>query len=163
MPISDLGFEVTGVDVSRRMLLKAREKGLETARARRRLQPPFKDKAFDASMIIHVLHVVADWAHVMREIGRVTKGNIITILRLPTRPQSLAATGQTLPPEKRGSRWSITVRTQHRMWQNEQELKAQHPAPEAGRIRDETIDDPDSRRFQAPGGEASAGSADDTP
>jgi ubiquinone/menaquinone biosynthesis C-methylase UbiE len=137
-PISGLGFDVTGVDVSRRMLLKAREKGLEQLLLGDAYSLPFRDKSFDATIIIHVLHVVADWAKVMREIGRVTRGNVITILRVPQVPEVSGATSIPNPGQGAG----YPVRTQHRMWQNEQELKERVPPMNLERIRDETVSIP---------------------
>ncbi|MDA4136523.1 MAG: methyltransferase domain-containing protein [Thaumarchaeota archaeon] len=138
IPVSGLGFDVTGVDVSRRMLLKAREKGLERLLLGDAYSLPFKDKSFDAAIIIHVLHVVADWAKVMREIGRVTRGSVITILRVPQVPEVPGATNTPNPTQAGG----YPVRTQHRMWQNEQELKERVPPLKLERIRDETLSIP---------------------
>jgi SAM-dependent methyltransferase len=139
-PLSDIGFEVTGVDVSRRMLLKAREKGLERLLLGDAYKMPFRDKSFDAAIIIHVLHVVVDWATVMQDLGRVTRGNVMSILRVPqgaiTPP--VAATGNPAPQ----SRMGYPVRTQHRMWQNELELRARVRPLKLERIRDETISIP---------------------
>jgi ubiquinone/menaquinone biosynthesis C-methylase UbiE len=134
VPISGLGFEVTGVDVSRRMLLRAREKGLERLLLGDAYSLPFREKTFDAAVIIHVLHVVADWKRVMGEIARVTKGNIITILRV-----SQHAAAAEPPSHLQSGQEGYPVRTQHRLWQNEQELKAEFPPVALERIRDEVI------------------------
>jgi ubiquinone/menaquinone biosynthesis C-methylase UbiE len=147
-PISGLGFEVTGVDVSRRMLLKAREKGLDRLLVGDAYRLPFRGKTFDAAVIIHVLHVVADWASVMREIGRVTGGNVITILRVSQSPESPARTGQNAAPSNKGAVGGYPVRTQHRMWQNEQELKTRVPPVKLERIRDETVQIPIADAFR---------------
>ncbi|MGA2666439.1 MAG: methyltransferase domain-containing protein, partial [Nitrososphaerales archaeon] len=48
-PLTDLGFEVTGADVSRRMLSKAREKGLERLLLGDAYRLPFADLSFDAA------------------------------------------------------------------------------------------------------------------
>ncbi len=128
------------MDVSRRMLLKAREKGLGRLLLGDAYRMPFRDKSFDAAIIIHVLHVVVDWATVMQDLGRVTKGPVMSILRVPQG----AGTPPVLPPGT-WSPWSGTgypVRTQHRMWQNELELRARVPPLKLERIRDETISIP---------------------
>jgi ubiquinone/menaquinone biosynthesis C-methylase UbiE len=139
-PISRLGFEVTGVDVSRRMLLKAKEKGLDRLLLGDAYTLPFRGKSFDAAIMIHVLHVVVDWAKVMQEIGRVTKGNVITILRVAQDlggPLASTLGNDAIQNQSRGA--GYPVRTQHRMWQNEQELKARVPPVKLERIRDETV------------------------
>lgn len=134
LPVSALGFEVTGVDVSRRMLLKGREKGLSQVVLGDAYSLPFQEKAFDAAIIIHVLHVVADWRRVMGEIGRVTNGNIISILRVP---QAVPAQVHTAPIVRNQAGYPL--RTQHRMWQNELELKESFPPAHLERIRDEVV------------------------
>ena len=144
-PLSDLGFDVTGVDVSRRMLLKAREKGLDRLFLADAYSLPFADKKFDAAIIVHVLHVVVDWITVVREIGRVTRGPVMSILRVQGSEQTVRQPSSATPPASR-------VRTQHRMWQNELELKARVPPVKLERIRDEIISIPVTdaiRRLQA--------------
>jgi len=131
-PISTLGFDVTGIDVSRRMLMKAREKGVNQVVMGDGYSLPFRGKVFDGAIIIHVLHIVADWARVMRELGRVTKGNVVTILRAPEMQE-----GQPSPPKT--TSLGYPIRTQHRMWQNEQELVKGVPPMKLERIRDETV------------------------
>jgi len=136
-PLADLGFEVTGADVSRRMLAKAREKGLDRLLLGDAYRLPFADRSFDAAIIVHVLHVVVDWAAVMGEIGRVTRGPVLSILRVPLSPEE-PPVGRAEPPTTSGR----PVRTQHRMWQNELELKARVPPRRLERLRDETVSIP---------------------
>jgi ubiquinone/menaquinone biosynthesis C-methylase UbiE len=140
-PLSELGFEVTGVDVSRRMLMKAREKGLDRLVVGDAYALPFSDKSFDAAITIHVLHVVVDWVAVVRDLGRVTRGPVMSILRVPQGQQdsgvSPALFGTSILSQD--SRRGRPARTQHRMWQNELELKARIPPRKLERIRDETI------------------------
>jgi len=147
-PLSGLGFEVTGVDVSRRMLSKAREKGLDRLVVGDAYRLPFVEKSFDSAVIIHVLHVVADWASVMREIGRVTKGNVVTILRVPQGPASPVAQGGGPTPAAATTPGGYPVRTQHRMWENEQQLKERVPPVRLERIRDETLQIPIAEAFK---------------
>ncbi len=136
-PISGLGFDVTGVDVSRKMLQKAREKGLHGVLLGDAYSLPFRAKSFDSAIIIHVLHVVVDCMRVVREIGRVTRGNVITILRVPQGAEALPESGPSETAQSVAS--GYPVRTQHRLWQNEQEIKARVPPWKLERIRDETV------------------------
>jgi SAM-dependent methyltransferase len=138
-PISGLGLEVTGIDVSRRMMFKARAKGLDRLVQGDAYELPFKDKSFDATMVIHVIHVVADWAKVMREIGRVTRGNVVTILRVRQNQNIIPGDGrkgQGVETNERG----YPVRRGHRAWENEDELRERAPPFRLRRIRDETIE-----------------------
>jgi len=141
-PISALGFEVTGVDVSRRMLLKARGKGLDRLLLGDAYSLPFREKSFDAAIIIHVLHVVVDWAKVMHEIGRVTKGNVVTILRVTQGPGNPSASTPVNAVVQNQGGGGYPIRTQHRMWQNEQELRSRVPPVRMERIRDEIVSIP---------------------
>ena len=140
-PLTELGFDVTGVDVSRRMLMKAREKGLDKLVAGDAYALPFSDKSFDATVTIHVLHVLVDWVPVVRDLGRVTRGPVMSILRVPQSPQDfgVAPTPFGTSSMTQDSRRGYPVRAQHRMWQNELELKARVPPRKLERIRDETI------------------------
>jgi len=140
-PLSNLGFDVTGVDVSRRMLMKAKEKGLDQLVIGDAYALPFADKSFDAAITIHVLHVVVDWVKVVRDLGRVTRGPVASILRVALGPQDSPATPMPFGTSQlsQDSRSGRPVRTQHRMWQNELELKARVPPRRLDRIRDETV------------------------
>ena len=138
-PLTEAGVDVTGVDVSRRMLLKAREKGLDKVVLGDAYSLPLRDKTFDSAVIIHVLHVVADWRRVMREAARVTRGNVVSILRVQE-PSPFQVPGQSASPAPGASPGSYPVRTQHRMWQNEQELLAAAPPRRLERIRDEVVE-----------------------
>jgi ubiquinone/menaquinone biosynthesis C-methylase UbiE len=157
-PLTDLGFEVIGIDVSRRMLMKAREKGVQQLLLADAYRLPFREKSFDAAIIIHVLHVIVDWTTAMRDIGRVTKGNVLSILKGITTPSSSTSPDPAPPPATEnhgaglGAATGYPVRTQHRMWQNEQELKAKVPPLRLERVRDEVISMSVAdaiRRFQA--------------
>jgi ubiquinone/menaquinone biosynthesis C-methylase UbiE len=140
-PLSDLGFDVTGVDVSRRMIMKAREKGLDRLVVGDAYALPFSDKSFDAAITIHVLHVVVDWIAVVRDLGRVTRGPVMLILRVPQGPQDSGVAPAPFGSSSitQDSRREHPTRTQHRMWQNELELKTRIPPRKLERIRDETI------------------------
>jgi ubiquinone/menaquinone biosynthesis C-methylase UbiE len=58
-----------GIDISRKMMSKARQKGVENLILADAHNIPFKDRSFDASIIIHVLHLIPDWLNVAREMG----------------------------------------------------------------------------------------------
>lgn len=79
-PLQDLGFEVVGIDIARKMLAKAKEKGLENLVVADAHHIPFRDGAFDAAVVIHVMHIVEDWRVVASEIGRVCRKKVISVL-----------------------------------------------------------------------------------
>ena len=70
-PLSDRGIAVTGIDASRGMLAKAREKGLSRLVRGSGYRLPFRDAAFDAALFVHVLHVLDDPVTALREGTRV--------------------------------------------------------------------------------------------
>jgi ubiquinone/menaquinone biosynthesis C-methylase UbiE len=72
-PLTDRGFDVVGVDISRAMLTRAHERiGARVAEAdAHRL--PFPDTSVDGALTIWVLHLVADPAGVVAEIARVLR------------------------------------------------------------------------------------------
>jgi ubiquinone/menaquinone biosynthesis C-methylase UbiE len=70
------GFNIMGVDLSLSMMAKAREKRLRDLVQADAHHLPFRDKAFDGAIMVHVLHLVRDWVQVVSEIGRVT-GKVI--------------------------------------------------------------------------------------
>lgn len=70
-PLQDRGIAMTGLDASRGMLGKAREKGLPRLVRGSGYRLPFRDDAFDASLFVHVLHVLEDPVTALREATRV--------------------------------------------------------------------------------------------
>ena len=72
------GFYVVGVDVSLSMMAKAREKGVRTLVRADAHHLPFRNASFDATIMIHLLHLVHDWSQVVREVGRVTRKIIVS-------------------------------------------------------------------------------------
>jgi ubiquinone/menaquinone biosynthesis C-methylase UbiE len=79
-PLSEMGYVMTGVDISRAMLAKAREKGLDRLVTADVHRLPFRDSTFESSMLVHVLHLVSDWATVASEAARVSRGTVITVI-----------------------------------------------------------------------------------
>ena len=78
-PLQDIGFDVVGIDISKRMLAKAREKGAENLFRGDLCDLPFRDDSFGTTMSIHVLHLISTWRCALVEIGRVTTDNFISV------------------------------------------------------------------------------------
>ena len=72
-PLQDAGFEVVGIDISRKMAGRAREKGLKHLLLSDARFLPFKPEAFDAAICVHVLHLISKWRKVLQEICRVSR------------------------------------------------------------------------------------------
>lgn len=80
-PLQEIGFDVTGIDISVRMLEKAREKGIGHLVIGDARKLPFLDSSFDAALIVHVFHLIEDSRKVMQEAGRVTRKMVMSIIR----------------------------------------------------------------------------------
>jgi SAM-dependent methyltransferase len=70
--LAELGWTVTGVDVSEDMLRRALEKGVETVRADAAALP-FEDASFDAAVSIFTHTDVDDFSAVVGEVARVLR------------------------------------------------------------------------------------------
>ncbi len=77
--LQDAGFEVVGVDISKKMLGRAYERGAEDLIVGDVGSLPFEDSTFDASISIGTLHLITEWRSALREIARVTMESLFTI------------------------------------------------------------------------------------
>ena len=79
-PLQDAGFEVTGIDIGRRMIDKAKEKDVSNLLLSDARFLPFKEGTFDAAISIHVLHLVKEWEMALQEACRVTRDFLFSLL-----------------------------------------------------------------------------------
>jgi ubiquinone/menaquinone biosynthesis C-methylase UbiE len=80
-PLGKRGLRVTGVDASRGMLGRAREKGIARLVRGSAYALPFRDAAFDAALFVHVLHLLEDPRAALREACRVTRTGAVALVR----------------------------------------------------------------------------------
>jgi SAM-dependent methyltransferase len=78
-PLQDRGFTVVGVDISMRMLEKAKSKSTQDLMRADVTALPFRDEVFGYAMSVHVLHLISDWRGALREISRVTTGYLVSV------------------------------------------------------------------------------------
>lgn len=78
-PLQQAGLEVLGVDISRAMMAKAKEKGTSGLFLADVQSLPFQDKTFEASLLVHILHLVSDWSRVVREAARVSRSQVLSV------------------------------------------------------------------------------------
>lgn len=78
-PLAKAGIDAYGFDISKNMLRKAREKGLTNLVQGDATRLPFSDRAFKASLVTNVLHLVAGWKDLMLEASRVSDRAVIAV------------------------------------------------------------------------------------
>ena len=78
LPLQGMGLEVVGIDISRGMMAKAREKGAENLLYADVQQIPFREGSFETALLVHILHLVTDWTRVVRESARVATDTVIS-------------------------------------------------------------------------------------
>ena len=79
-PLSARGFELTGVDTSLNMMLKAREMHLERVVRVTVESVPFRDASFDGALFAHVLHVLEGPRLAIREAVRVARFGALALV-----------------------------------------------------------------------------------
>jgi ubiquinone/menaquinone biosynthesis C-methylase UbiE len=137
-PLSECGFDIVGIDLSRKMISKAKQKGIRGLILADACNMPFKDGTFDVSIIIHVFHLLPDWLTVMREMGRVTNKKVAALLT--NRPGEWSNTGNVsgnsvspAHPElwvryaKLREEMGYPIQPHRRNWQNEAEIRSKLP------------------------------------
>jgi ubiquinone/menaquinone biosynthesis C-methylase UbiE len=140
-PLQRLGFEITGIDVSRGMLTRARRKGLSNLLIAEANTLPFRGRSFDAAMISHVLHLLDDPVVTLNSLNRVSKKEVIALTRrrdnaeashdyrIMLREALRDALGKSGYRQDSGGNW-------RRMFEREAEFIAQHPPTELVVISD---------------------------
>jgi ubiquinone/menaquinone biosynthesis C-methylase UbiE len=137
-PLSECGFDIVGIDLSRKMILKAKLKGLHNLILADACNMPFRDGAFDGSIIIHVFHLLPDWLTVVREMGRVTNKKVAALLS--NRPGAWSNTanvsGDAVSPAhseiwvqyaKLRAEAGYPMQRHARRWQNEADVRSKLP------------------------------------
>lgn len=87
-PLQDNGFKVVGINIAKKMIRKAVERGVDNLLLGDACFLPFKDSSFDVTVCIHLLHLIIEWKMALREICRVTRnvmGSIFYAHRNPVR------------------------------------------------------------------------------
>ena len=79
-PLQEMGYDVVGIDISKRMMAKAKEKGVENLFFSDVHRTPFRDSSFESALLVHVLHLVSDWPAVVAEAARVSRGTLVSVL-----------------------------------------------------------------------------------
>lgn len=79
VPLMERGFEIVGVDLSRKMLDQGRAKGLERLVLGDVCRLPLRRKSVDAVLAVHVLHLIESLRDVLAEAAAVARKKLVTI------------------------------------------------------------------------------------
>jgi ubiquinone/menaquinone biosynthesis C-methylase UbiE len=85
-PMQERGFEVVGIDISRKMINVAKEKGTANLLRGDVCALPFKDGSFDAAICNAVLHLIPEWQTALREVCRATTRVVVSTSHECTNP-----------------------------------------------------------------------------
>jgi len=83
LPLLERRFSVVGVDASAGMLARARAKGVPALVRGTAYRLPFRDGAVDATLFVHVLHVLDEPEAALREACRVGRSGATALVRPP--------------------------------------------------------------------------------
>ena len=79
-PLQDKGFEVVGIDISKKMISVAKEKGTINLLRGDVCFLPFKSSYFDAALCNAVLHLIPELNTALKEISRVTSKALVSTI-----------------------------------------------------------------------------------
>lgn len=85
-PLQDSGFEVVGIDIAKKMISRAAEKGADNLFLGDVCFLPFKDNSFDGTVCFHVLHLISEWKTALQEICRVTRSVMVSVFYVHKNP-----------------------------------------------------------------------------
>ncbi|MFQ6073893.1 MAG: class I SAM-dependent methyltransferase [Candidatus Bathyarchaeia archaeon] len=85
-PLQDSGLEVVGIDIAQKMISRAAERGVSNLLLGDVCFLPFREKSFDATVCVHVLHLISEWKTALQEICRVTRSVMISITYVHENP-----------------------------------------------------------------------------
>jgi ubiquinone/menaquinone biosynthesis C-methylase UbiE len=79
LPLQKAGLDVIGIDISRKMISKAQDKRVRNLMFADARLLPFKQKAFDVAISVHLLHLISNWQLTLVEICRVTRSFLVSL------------------------------------------------------------------------------------
>ncbi len=150
-PLLDRGFDMTGVDASVGMLAVARRKGLPRLVRGSAYRLPFRDRTFDATLFVHVLHLLERVPDALNQGVRVSTHGVMALVH-PGRPKEEGAEAGRKDPRRllaeyleqegypaRGGTGGPRVR--------ERKLLEQFPPDELVVVADREVTEPLARRL----------------
>lgn len=153
VPLLERRFAVVGLDASSGMLARARAKGVPALVRGTAYALPFRDRAVDATLFVHVLHLLDDPRAALREACRVGRAGATALVHPPREGgpdatdreergadrlvrEILAREGHPLPPPTGGP------------WRGEARLLGRLPPDRLETVSDRTVTQPLSERLR---------------
>lgn len=81
LPLQQRKFKIYGVDVAKKMLMKANEKGVQNLIIADANHLPIRDKQVDAAILAHVIHLLENPELTFQSLGRVAVKEIVAFVR----------------------------------------------------------------------------------
>lgn len=156
LPLSKSGYEMTGIDISIKMMERAKGKGLHSLFLADGRKVPFKDRSFDATIMAHVFHLLENPISVMREAARVSNIGVFALVRNRSGTWPFGRGGPAgnqseakLFEERREHfrmiakkyNWDWDSSRGFRYWQRESETLETHPPDELKILSDLTVNE----------------------
>jgi len=148
VPLSKEGVMTSGVDVSRKMLERARSKGALDVVQADGSSTPFRERSFDAALLAHVFHIIENSEGVLLEGARVSKVGVFALVRKRednrALPSSWGGVGPGADGEERREwfrrlaekyNWSWD-RSRPRDWGRERRILESYPPDELVQVSD---------------------------
>ena len=152
VPLQRAGVQVTGVDLSRGMIERARAKGLLDLVLGDGLTAPFRSGSFDAVFVAHVLHIVARPWDLVREGSRLGRVGVFALVRdwnferwwwFPTSGPSESPGERREWLRKLGEKWHWSwEESRSHDWARERDLLKTNPPDELVLVSDLQVSEP---------------------
>ncbi|UCD26093.1 MAG: class I SAM-dependent methyltransferase [Candidatus Bathyarchaeota archaeon] len=78
-PLQDSGLDIVGVDIAKKMINKAAERGVRNLLRGDACFLPYRDSSFEVLVCIHLLHLISEWKTALQEICRVTQRIMVSM------------------------------------------------------------------------------------
>jgi ubiquinone/menaquinone biosynthesis C-methylase UbiE len=149
-PLVELGVKLCGIDASRGMLGRAAAKGLPYLVRGNAYRLPFPDRSFDATLFVHVLHLLDRPDDGLNEAARVSRHGVLAVLDLPPPGEKPERAAEDEPRRilreiLKEAGFPEMLRAGPRA--REQEILRSHPPTELRVLLDREVTEPLSKRI----------------